>query len=451
MDNLHTKFYSTSIGERVRQQRQKRGFSQAELSQNIFLPSYIAAIEAGQTQPSLNVLEILAQRMNMNLSELLGTSELDQQAQEARLRLMRGQVLLAGVEPKPRQAFEQLLLINIEYLDENEVSEVYYLQGLALLQIGNESEALAKLELARSRWAQIGETIKSWQAGIALVEIYMRRNKLPPAQTLLIDYVEAIRNGEICPPALKLSIYANLARIYSAAGKHSRARELHSEVRDLANQIQTAAGLSAAYLQMAESYLRKGELTKAYQTFEQAYLINHQSYVEWLTQQHKLNFGRIYAEAGDFEQAQSLYQEVLLQQQQRIHNDIEVAGYIEQAKTYLSQNNLDHAKEAVQAAYEAIKINWDSLEVLTRENFPLNRAAIGQATLILAQIHEQEKQYKQADDFFQDAIHSLQINGTKEALGKAYFLYAKALLDRGDTFQGSYYMQLACEMNAQNQ
>lgn len=448
MENLNTKFYASSIGERVRQERLKRGLSQAELAQNILQSSYIDAIESHQTLPSLNVLEILAQRMNMSLSELLGTSELDQQAQESRLRLIRGQVLLAGVEPKPQQALEQLLLINIEYLSENETSEVYYLQGLALMQMGNESEALAKLELARSRWAQTRETTKSWQAGIALVEIYMRRNKLPPAQTLLIDYVEAIREGEICPPELKLSIYAKLARIYSATGKQSRAQELHNEVRDLANQIQSAAGLSAAYLQMAEGYARKGEANKAYQTFEQAYYINHQSYLEWINQQQKLDFGRIYAENDEVEEAQAVYDEVLLQQQQRVHNDIKIACYIEKAQIYLSKNNLEKAKEAVQAAYNSININLDALDVLNRDNFPLNRAAIGQATLILAQIHEQEKQYKQADGFFQDAIHCLQISGTKEVLGKAYFLYAKALLERGDTFQGSYYMQLACEMNA---
>lgn len=62
-----------SVGNRLRQWRERRGFTQAELAQGLFDRSYISQIESGQVIPPLQTMELLCQRLNMPLSELIGS------------------------------------------------------------------------------------------------------------------------------------------------------------------------------------------------------------------------------------------------------------------------------------------------------------------------------------------------------------------------------------------
>src|SRR5438105_15712537 len=99
------------IGPRLRRLRLERGLSQRELSGPGVSYAYVSRIEAGQRDPSLKALRILARKLGVSLENLetgAGVSE----AQERELRL-------ADAEPELRlgddlraaeQSFQSLLV-----------------------------------------------------------------------------------------------------------------------------------------------------------------------------------------------------------------------------------------------------------------------------------------------------------------------------------------------------
>ncbi|MGH7428148.1 MAG: helix-turn-helix domain-containing protein, partial [Candidatus Methylomirabilaceae bacterium] len=63
-----------SLGERIRQARQSKGLTQAQLGGHDFSKSFISLIERGFAAPSVESLLILAQRLGVSLDALaMGT------------------------------------------------------------------------------------------------------------------------------------------------------------------------------------------------------------------------------------------------------------------------------------------------------------------------------------------------------------------------------------------
>jgi len=71
-----------SIGTRIRRLRLDRGLSQRELSGPGVSYAYVSRIEAGQREPSLKALRILARKLRVSL-ELLETGAAVSDAQDA--------------------------------------------------------------------------------------------------------------------------------------------------------------------------------------------------------------------------------------------------------------------------------------------------------------------------------------------------------------------------------
>src|SRR5205823_13574481 len=75
-----------TIGERLKRLRLERGLSQRELSAPGVSYAYLSRIEAGQRQPSLKALRLLARRLGVS-PELLETGARVPFAAERELRL----------------------------------------------------------------------------------------------------------------------------------------------------------------------------------------------------------------------------------------------------------------------------------------------------------------------------------------------------------------------------
>ena len=68
----HRENVATALGHRIRELRHAKGWSQERLAEHAGLDrSYIAGIEVGVRNPSLNALERLAVALSVRLSELV--------------------------------------------------------------------------------------------------------------------------------------------------------------------------------------------------------------------------------------------------------------------------------------------------------------------------------------------------------------------------------------------
>ena len=53
------------FGEKLRAERLERGLTQAELGKNLYSPSYISLLETGRREPTAEVIEELARRLEL--------------------------------------------------------------------------------------------------------------------------------------------------------------------------------------------------------------------------------------------------------------------------------------------------------------------------------------------------------------------------------------------------
>jgi hypothetical protein len=133
--------------------------------------------------------------------------------------------------------------------------------------------------------------------------------------------------------------------------------------------------------------------------------------------------------------------------------NLQVKGYLNQAETYLGQTEIQMARQKIQQVYGLIKeynawrnpgIKWG----IPRDTSGFDQAHFGVATLLLARITALEGLPVAANNFFRDAIHNFQQEGTPTQLSNAYYTYGHFLLEQERFSEARCYLQTAYEVAA---
>jgi tetratricopeptide (TPR) repeat protein len=145
--DLHAAAGEESIGARVRRLRLERGLSQRELSGPGVSYAYVSRIEAGQRDPSLKALRILARKLGVSL-EHLETGATISEAQERELRLADSELeLRLGEDVRvAAESFRALLVDARESGDAFVEARARVGLGVALAQGGDPRAAASELE-----------------------------------------------------------------------------------------------------------------------------------------------------------------------------------------------------------------------------------------------------------------------------------------------------------------
>jgi transcriptional regulator with XRE-family HTH domain len=140
-----------ALGERLRAARYALNLTQQELAGTTFSKSYISAIERGRMMPSIPALRLLATRLEVPLAALLGEDAppqggTDTPAEEVLAgRLGEAETLLHQGDPSA--ALERLGSDEVgARLRQQNTAHWDWLRGWALLQLGQEAEALTLLQ-----------------------------------------------------------------------------------------------------------------------------------------------------------------------------------------------------------------------------------------------------------------------------------------------------------------
>src|SRR5204862_6138402 len=138
-----------SIGTRIRRLRLERGLSQRELSGPGVSYAYVSRIEAGQREPSLKALRILARKLRVSL-EHLETGAAVSDAQDRELRLAEAELeLRLGTDLRAaEESFRALLVDARETGDTFVEARARAGRGIALSGLGESRAAAAEPERA---------------------------------------------------------------------------------------------------------------------------------------------------------------------------------------------------------------------------------------------------------------------------------------------------------------
>jgi tetratricopeptide (TPR) repeat protein len=424
---------TTRLGQRLRRARLARNLTQGEVARDQFSVSYVSAVERGQIRPSLGALEKLADRLQVPVTDLLGSGSLEKLGithgesrevnterfrEEIDQRLREAQILLH--QGNASAALELLRRASNQQLSIRESLMIQLTTAACHVAMGNGDDARRVAGDALPQAERIGDRDTTERLRNALGDAYaLLRNY----QTALDQYracLNAIGQGYVQDPAFRLTVLVNIGTQYGRLDDHENAVEYLRQATQTARDVVNPGRLGAAYWSLSSSLSARGDNAVARLYAARSLGAYEEARNRRLVGQVYTRLGREFARAGRVDDAlaelQAAYQIAAGQQDAR--------GVAESqrslATVYLAEGRFDDAGRAAA----------DALEQSTNASDPADRA---ESLITLAQVQERQSDFAKAERSFDEAIEVLGSAGNSERLREAYAVYSEYLERRGDS------------------
>ena len=426
---------STSrLGQRLRRARLARNLTQGEVARSQFSVSYVSAVERGQIRPSLGALERLAERLQVPVTDLLGTGDLDaklgvsySESREANADRYRDEIdtRLREAQIQAQQgnvtaALELLRRTSMQQLSQRESVLTHLVTATCYVAMGNGDEARRVASEALPNAERLGDRDTAERLRNALGDAYALLHSYPLALEHYRGCLNAITQGQIQDPAFKLTVLYNIGNQYSRLGESDNAVEYLRQATQVAQDVVNPERLGAAYWAMSAASSSKGDAALSRLYAQRSLGAYEEAKHRRLVSQVFTRLGRAFAQAGRVDEAltelKAAYQ--IASSQQDVRGIAEAQRNL--AAVYLAENRLD---DAVTAAQEA-------LDQATATSNPAERA---ESYVTLAQVQEQQGAFDKAEASFNSAIELLNSSGQAERLREAFASFSEYLERRGDS------------------
>lgn len=445
----------STLGERLRRARLERGMSQENLAQPEFTKSYVSAVERSKARPSLKALELMARRLGIPVSEFLAAvpatgSDIDIAALDEDLAYQLDHAKLLITTERGHEAIRIINAAEQEYsayfdqMSEPTRYRFYRLRASAYLRVGEPGSARTDLNRAIALAEQMADPQEVERARNVLGVVFYEQDL--PQQALEHHRLglQAIHNGIVKDPTLRLNIYRNLANDYWALKDTPQAiatyKEALSQLEDLSN-LEQQAGI---YWGLSLAYKDQGDLTRAKLYARQALTIYEAAQNQWAIIAMSTNLAEIYIEQQQYPEAEQLLQSaqtLLIQAPDEMRESI---MYTQYTMLYLQQGLLEQAAAAAQQALELSEARYREQakqgDTMAQANTVRTYA---QALRGMGLVAERRGEPADADRLFQQALDLVQQTEYTETTYEITFTYADLLSARGDHQQAAIYYRAA--------
>jgi len=266
-----------SLGHRVRQLRQTRGLTQSQLGGQELSKSFISLLEKGRTQPSLDTLLLIAQRLGTSVDALLGQSgNIPAAVCEGLLTLSREAIERQQFE-EARKYLDVVDFVSGKHSLPEAAAEALLQEGQIALEQREFTAAWIKLEAAhRASTAEADE----WRAGRAVLMMGWakhRQREFPAAVSLFENALTKLRKAKAGRDPSRVEALIGMGTALTYMGKYTAAIRNYREAAqsDAARHNPKLRGQSFWGIGWVERKLGKLETAKEYliqarDAFEQA-------------------------------------------------------------------------------------------------------------------------------------------------------------------------------------
>jgi tetratricopeptide (TPR) repeat protein len=255
-----------TLGERVRGLRTARGLTQAELAGDRFTKEYVSQIERGKTRPTVQTLDWLAERLQVD-RHFLETG-----ASAAELSRVEGVIAQAEAAIESNAYEDAVGLLSGLALPSPELRvRALLAESWARMYLGEVREALELVEEAREivatpRFGDVDRAEVLYRLGCC-------RYKLSSVSTALALYTEALKladdSGLPCD-RLRAHVLEWRSRCYRRQRDYEAAREDIELALELAQGLGDAATVAHVYFQASLVADRQGQYVRARSYAERA-------------------------------------------------------------------------------------------------------------------------------------------------------------------------------------
>ncbi|ARU62108.1 hypothetical protein CBW65_14700 [Tumebacillus avium] len=247
---------STSLGQRIRQFRLKKGLTQIELARGLITPSMVSQIESDRARPSYKVLEAIAVRLEIRLEDLIKGGNFDLESSS------RYKMAISMIRAQEFQAALPLLNALLEN-DQHRIPKEKLLLELTQchVELGNVLEA----ETVLHQLYQLSNTERNDHLHVEVLlqlgKVAELKNEYPIALFHTSRaWDELQKDGEV-EADFQAKILMQLATLHERVGKVAEAAEYYEKALLLNPYNGEDRGMT--FLRLAEVYDRQKKFEQA--------------------------------------------------------------------------------------------------------------------------------------------------------------------------------------------
>lgn len=419
------------LGHRLRQARLRLNMTQSEVAAAHFSVSYISAVERGQIRPSLGALEVLSDRLDVPLEDLLGNAPLtsaagaasreqvvDRRQEEAEARLNAAKALtyqrkfqasidavrgMSFTHLAPAIALEARRLVAYNYIElgQGEDARREAVEGITLAERAGDDEARARLR------NELGNAY-----------LLTRKHQLALEQ-YKVAY-DAIEQQVVRDPMFKLNVLYNLGSVNWLLGHNDDAIGYLRLAVELADDVNNPERLGDTLWQLSVAYQQQNDSARAKLYALRSLAAYERGANDSLTARAFTRLGRATAQANQVGEALTYLQKA----QELSARQGDARGLAEAhrslAAIYIGQGQLAEAATTAQAALDQADAVGD--DILRAE-----------AHLTMANLQQAQGHPNLAKASFERAIAMLEAADAPQHLADAYASYSEYLEQRGES------------------
>ncbi|MDQ4124390.1 MAG: helix-turn-helix domain-containing protein [Actinomycetota bacterium] len=258
-----------SFARRLKQARLAAGMTQAQLAEPMYTHAYVSTLEAGRRQPSPTAAKHFAQKLAMDVDELL-TGRPPHLAASLRLSLQEARVALS------RGEYDETIRVAEKALKDSKKYRLIRLQAVA-------SELLA---LTAERRSQLGQAIELYEATeellrdeplTALADARAGRIRClhmdgDPRYAIYLgeSLLEQMRQKGLDDPAAKLRLQAPMVLAYFETGMRRQASAVAEELLRIAPRVTDPFKLAVMHMNVGSVLMQDGDIADADDAFRRA-------------------------------------------------------------------------------------------------------------------------------------------------------------------------------------
>lgn len=249
-----------SMGLRIKQLREARRMTQAELAGPDFSKGFISLLETGRTRISLRAGQIVARRLGVSVTDLLGDSTLKDERQAEFLTLRAEQELAAGraaaaleiAAALERQAPEGILRVRIKRL-----------RARALIETDRSRESVRLLDEARRDFERLARPDLVARTLFDLARAHARLDEPGEALSYALSAEQALLRGDVVDRTLELQIMRILVNIYERLGDYGSAALRGERALAIAEDVADPDALAKLYSSLALTRFEQKDIESA--------------------------------------------------------------------------------------------------------------------------------------------------------------------------------------------
>jgi len=421
-----------SLGHRIRQLRQAQGLTQSQLGQPELSKSFISLLEKDRTQPSLDTLLLISQRLGTSVDALLGQRGNIPAAVCQGLLALSREAVEAMRHDEAQRYLETVDFLATKYTLTDAIPEILLQQAQIALDQRAFDIALTKADSAYHAAEAQSDEWRVARSILTMGYISLRQREFPSAQAFFEKALLKLRRAKASRDPARIEALIGLGTTLTRMGRYANAIRRYSEAArsDVAQHHPKLRGQSLWGIGWAERKLgnldtAKDFLLQAKDAFELA-----EDLSDLMRVLH--NVGQVLHEQGQSREAlKHLHHAMRVADRMKSTANV-AAMQTEIGRVNASLGNLDDAEHFAKSGLKGAAAINDEVEV-------------AEAKVVLAEIRVRRKDIPGAIELLKEAVS---IFRERKMTGKVAVVARELglmLRSRGAHAQASEYLVLSLE------